>query len=300
MTEFQTPILFIIFNRPDTTRAVFEEIKKIKPSRLFIAADGPRKNKPGEVNNCEQARQIEKSIDWPCEVHKKFSDVNLGCKIGVSSAINWFFENVTEGIILEDDCLPNSSFFNFCQQLLYKYRNINEVKMISGSNFRDKQTDESYYFSRIPHIWGWATWKRAWSEYDLQMKAYPDFKKNNSISKIFRNKKIQRFWIKLFDKLYQGAIDTWDGQWVYTIYRNNGLSISPGVNMISNIGFGENATHTKGSSSLSNLPKEDIEKITHPEQMLVDAASDDMVFKKIFYSSIFKRIIGKIKHILKI
>lgn len=302
MPQFRTPILLLIFNRPDTTRLVFEQIKKIKPSKLFIAADGPREDRLDEKEKCEETRKIVKQIDWPCEVHERFSDTNLGCKIGVSSAINWFFENVEEGIILEDDCLPNPSFFSFCQELLSKYRNAEKVKMISGDNFHfgKKLCGESYYFSNIPNIWGWATWKRAWQEYDLSMKTYPDFKRNNDISRVFKDKKKQKYWLKLFDSLYNSKINTWDGQWVYTIYKNNGLSITPSVNLISNIGFEANATHTKIGSVLSNIPAENLEIIIHPESIIVNVEIDNIVFKTIFHRSIFKKITDKVRLNLKI
>ena len=295
---FSTPILFIIFNRPDTTKRVFETIRKTKPAKLYIAADGPRLNKEREVELCERTRQVTEVIDWPCEVYRKYSDSNLGCKMGVSGAITWFFDNVEEGIILEDDCLPNLSFFYFCQELLNKYRNIEKVKMISGDNFQfgKKYGDASYYFSNFPSIWGWATWRRAWKEYDIDMENYPDFKKNNRIARIFKDKKVRRYWLNFFDKLYNNRIDTWDGQWVYSIYSNNGIAILPNVNLISNIGFNENATHTKKSDNiLNNIPTETLGFIIHPKTITINEEGDRFTFKTIFYESFPKKIINKIR-----
>ena len=216
-SSFATPVLFIIFNRPDTTIRVFDEIRKIKPSRLYVSADGPRLNKEGEFELCMETRKIIEGVDWPCEVYTNFSAKNLGCKQGVSSAITWFFNNVEEGIILEDDCLPELSFFSFCEELLSKYRNTDNIKLISADNFQfgKKFGEASYYFSSFPHIWGWATWRRVWQEYDLEMKTYPDFKKNNQIAEIFESKEIQKFWLKLFDNLHANKVDTWDVQMVY-------------------------------------------------------------------------------------
>lgn len=295
---FSTPVLFVVFNRPDTTSQVFESIRKIKPTKLYISADGPRLNKEGEAMLCEETRKITENIDWSCEVFRKYSDVNLGCKKGVSSAITWFFDNVEEGIILEDDCLPDQSFFTFCQELLEKYRNIKKIKMISGDNFQfgKKYGEASYYFSKFPHIWGWATWRRAWKEYDLEMKTYPEFKKNKQIEKIFKDKNIQKYWLNTFDNLYYNKIDTWDGQWVYSIYNNSGIVIPPNANLISNIGFSENATHTKTLDGLlSNIPTEIIKTLVHPVSIIVNDEADENLFKSLYYKSILQKIMNRIK-----
>lgn len=296
---YQTPILLVVFNRPDTTARVFEAIRKIKPAKLYIAADGPRLNKEGEAKLCEETRKITENIDWQCEVYRKYSDQNLGCKNGVSSAISWFFENVEEGIILEDDCLPDQSFFYFCQELLAKYRNTDKVKMISGNNFQfgKKYGDASYYFSNFPHIWGWATWRRAWREYDIEMKTYPDFKKNNRIAEIFKNKKIQKYWLNLFDKLYDNKIDTWDGQWVYSVYYKGGVVILPNVNLISNIGFGKNATHTKADDIFSEIQTDSIQTIIHPVSIMVNEEADAN-YSSLLVKTVFVRILRKLQSVL--
>lgn len=294
--QLSTPILFTIFNRPDTTKRVFEAIRKIKPKKLYIAADGPRRNKEGEEKLCEETRKTTENIDWPCEVYRKYSEINLGCKVGASSAHDWFFENVEEGIILEDDDLPDPSFFYFCQELLIKYRNADKVKMISGDNFQfsKKYGNASYYFSNFPHIWGWATWRRAWQEYDIEMKTYPEFKKNNRIADIFKDKKVQKYWIGLFDKLYANKIDTWDGQWVYSIYSNNGVAILPNVNLVTNIGFADNATHTKAKNIFSDIPSRSIGAIIHPSRIEINEEAD-MFYGSFLIKSLFQRIIRKLK-----
>lgn len=297
---FTTPILFTIFNRPDTTGKVFESIRKIKPAKLYISADGPRLNRDGEGELCHEARKATENIDWPCEVHRKYSEINLGCKVAASSAHDWFFGNVEEGIILEDDDLPDTSFFYFCQELLNKYRDVDKVKMISGNNFQfgKKYGDASYYFSNFPHIWGWATWRRSWQEYDIEMKTYPEFKKNNRIADIFKNKKIQKYWLNLFDKLYENKINTWDGQWVYSIYSHNGIVILPNVNLVSNIGFNVDATHTKKADDiLSNMPAEAIKTIIHPVSMIVNEEAD-LNYSSFLVKNIFERIFRKLKSML--
>lgn len=297
---FPVPVLFIVFNRPNTTKKVFEIIRKIKPAKLYILADGAREDK--EKDLCEETRKVVENIDWQCEVKRKYSDRNLGCKINISEGITWFFENEEEGIILEDDCLPNISFFNFCQELLEKYRNTDKVKMISGNNFQfgKKYGDASYYFSNIPNIWGWATWRRAWKEYDIDMKTCPEFKRGKKIENIFSDKRMQKFMVGLFDKLYKNEMNTWAGRWVYAICNSNGVSISPNVNLVSNIGFGDDATNTKSDNGLNNIKTEEIKSVIHPEKIEVNEKADLFLFEKIFYKSFSQKVIRKVKDYLNI
>ena len=294
---FNTPILFLIFNRPDTTKRVFEEIKKLQPAKLYIAADGPRANKEGEKELCAETRKIVEDIDWPCEVRHHYSETNKGCRNNVSEAITWFFDNVSEGIILEDDDLPDPSFFTFCAELLERYRHTDQIKLISGNNFQfgKKWGDASYYFSRFPHIWGWATWRRVWNEYDVSMKSYPEFKRKNKIKDIFDDKRMQKYWMNLFKRLYQNKIDTYDGQLVYAIYANNGISIIPNMNLVSNIGFTENATHTKKGDIFSNIPSHSISSIQHPKKIEINKDADRSYYKTFLIKNIFQRVIRRLK-----
>jgi hypothetical protein len=272
-----TPILFLIFNRPDTTVQVFEAISRAKPRRLFVAADGPRLGKQGEAEKCQATRDLIKKIDWDCEVKTLFREQNLGCKEAVSSAITWFFEQVEEGIILEDDCLPADSFFPFCAELLEKHRADERIMMISGDNFQDEilRGDASYYFSRIPHIWGWATWRRAWQLYDKEMKSLPAFIQRNDIQRVSPDADVQNFWLSSYISTYEGAVSTWDYQWFLSIHDHDGLCVCPQRNMVSNIGFGEEATHTRGSNSkLSELARFEIGTITHPREVIPDQSAD--------------------------
>ncbi len=239
-----TPILFLIFNRPDTTKQVFETIRKYQPKQLFIAADGPREEKKGEKELCEQVRKITSDIDWDCEVKTLFRNKNLGCGKAVSEAITWFFENVEEGIILEDDCLPNQSFFSFCEKMLENYRNDYRIMMISGTNRLDKKEIENdYFFSQHFQIWGWATWKRAWILYDNKMENWFSYKEKKVLNYVFGNKEISSYYSKMFDAGFLKIVDTWDIQWNYSCIFNHGLSISPKYNFIKNIG--KAGTHTK-------------------------------------------------------
>jgi hypothetical protein len=280
---FTTPILFMIFNRPDTTERLFQQIRAIKPKYLFVSADGPRLQKAGEAERCTQARAIIKQVDWDCEVKTKFSEKNQGCKIGVSSAITWFFENVEEGIILEDDCLPDSSFFHFCETLLEYYRNDERITQIGGVNFQDGKIrgDGSYYFSKINHIWGWATWRRAWKNYDVNIATYPQLLEQKLMLSIFPDSTMRKFLQRNFSMVFKKEKDTWDYQWHYAMLIQNGLAILPNVNLVSNIGFNENATHTIDNlHALANRPTATLEVIHHPTFMIPDSPADNYVVRK--------------------
>ena len=265
MSEFQlnTPVVLIIFNRPDTTKKVFAEIAKAKPSKLLIIADGPRSNRIGEVERCLATRAIVDNVDWPCEVLTNYSDINLGCKCRVSSGLDWVFQQVPEAIILEDDCLPEPSFFRFCEELLIRYRDDESVAMISGNNFQfgENRGDASYYFSRYTHIWGWATWGRAWKYYDVEAKDWADFLSENWLKSFFYNLTEKKYWTNIFQSVADGKIDTWDYQWTMAAWRNHMVSIVPNFNLISNIGFGVDATHTFGSSIFNQMP---VDRMTFP------------------------------------
>lgn len=278
---FKTPILFLIFNRPDTTETVFQRIKEIQPKYLYVAADGPRKNKEGESDLCLKTRKIIEQVDWDCEVKTLFREENLGCKKAVSEGISWFFDNVEEGIIIEDDCLPSKSFFSFSEQLLDKYRNDERVMCISGENPLDsKISEQSYYFSTIPHIWGWATWKRAWKLYDVEFKNFNKFISSNAIQNIFSQKEVQQYWNKIFTRVKNNEINTWDYQWTYALFINNGLSIIPSKNMVSNIGFGHaQACHTSEDAMCANRASHDIETIDHPFFMIPNKKAINEILK---------------------
>jgi hypothetical protein len=240
------PILLIIFNRPDLTARVFERIREQRPTQLFIAADGPRVNRPAEIKLCSETRDATKNIDWPCEVHRLDQSVNLGCKMGVFTAINWFFKHIEHGIILEDDCLPHATFFPYCAELLDRYRYEPKVAMIGSNQFcpKSEQSDYpySYYFSKYPHIWGWATWRRVWQKYDINIKSWNgDPRSLSSIS----NPRVRKHFARRFDQVYSGIKDTWDFQLVHLCLSSGLLAINPIVNLVENIGFDERATHTK-------------------------------------------------------
>lgn len=253
----RSPILFLVFNRPDTTERVFEAIRAARPPRLYVAADGPRDGKPEEALRCEAVRRIATAVDWPCELTTLLRPNNLGCKRAVSSAITWFFEHEEEGIVLEDDCLPDPSFFPYVDELLDRYREDTRVMCISGDNFISSHWTPatSYYFTRYPHIWGWATWRRAWHHYDADMKDWHTIDKSAFMSRQLPTlARARAHWRRIFDQVSTGRIDTWDYQWTYACWKQDALSCMPCVNLITNIGFGPGATHTvSAESKLANL-----------------------------------------------
>lgn len=245
-----TPVALLIFNRPETTGRVFAAIRQAKPPKLLVVADGPRTDKPGEAEKCRQARAIINQVDWECEVLTNYSEVNLGCRHRVSSGLDWVFDQVETAIILEDDCLPHPTFFRYCQELLEQYHDEQSIMMISGNNFQGRRpTEYSYYFSRYIHIWGWASWRRAWRKYDHGMALWPELRDSGWLSELLENHQAAAWWSKVFQSVYDGVLNTWDVIWLYSLWRNQGLTILPLVNLVSNIGFGDSATHTTMADS---------------------------------------------------
>jgi len=296
--QFKTPILFLIFNRLDTTKKVFTEIRKVKPKHLFVASDGPRRGKNGEKEIVDKVRKyVLKNINWECEVKTLFRDKNLGCKYAVSGAIDWFFKNAKQGIILEDDCLPNPSFFRFCQEMLEKYKDEEKIMMISGDNFIEIKTrnlKESYYFSKNANIWGWASWKGAWDKYNVNI--HNKIKKNQikSISSGFMEY-IQN--IKKIKQLKEESVKTWDYQWEFVMKLNNGLSVIPKVNLVENIGlYGNHFTNTKQNrfdfKFLHQNRKEIDFPLIHPKKIDVNRKIDKTInllnMKRIILKRIWK------------
>jgi hypothetical protein len=300
--ELRTPVAFIIFNRPDTTERVFAEIARARPPMLLVVGDGPRANREGEMEKVAAARAIIERVDWPCEVLTHYSDVNLGCKVRVSSGLDWVFEQVPEAIILEDDCLPHPTFFRFCEEMLVRYREDQRIAMISGDNFLNGSIDieDSYYFSRYLHIWGWATWRRAWKNYDVNMSNWPKMAGSGFLESTLYRPGERYFWGSAFDAVYKGAIDTWDYQWVFSAWAQNQLSIMPNVNLISNIGFGVNATHTIGDSVYASLNTSFLVfPVKHPNVVLANFEADRLTAAVQFSISFKRRIFNHLKAFVK-
>jgi hypothetical protein len=279
--SFTTPVLFLIFNRPETTKQVWEVIQSVRPKHLYVAADGPRSTRPEDIEKCKQARAIVQP-DWDCELKILYREENLGCRNAVSQAITWFFNEVEEGIILEDDCLPDPTFFNFCSVLLEKYRNEPSIMHIGGCNFQygKKRGEGSYYFSKYNHIWGWATWRRAWESYDMDMKDYPLLKNQKTWREVFFNEYEEKKWRPKFQSVYDNKYDTWDYQWTFAIWKSKGLAVTPQVNLISNIGFDKNATHTISKNNLSSLKTMQIGEWRWTDTIAINQDADKYTFLK--------------------
>lgn len=287
--SLQTPVLFIIFNKISETQQVFETIRRQQPNQLFIAADGPRIEKKGEAEKCAAIRKwVLDNIDWDCEVKTLFRDENIGCGRGPSEAITWFFENVDEGIILEDDCLPNTSFFRFCKENLEKYQNNNRISIISGNNFQPVQPlniIEDYYFSIFPSTHGWASWKRSWEGYDFKIKQWKTIDQNKFLKFLFKEKKYQAWWKNCFDSFYDNNFaDTWDFQFYFHAMIKKQLAIIPKVNLVKNIGYGSDATHTTDPNSyFANVPTHELRfPLIHPEKIIRNYEADIFIQKNLF------------------
>jgi len=284
--NFDTPILLLIFNRPDITEKIFNIIKSIKPMKLYIAADGPRNNKKGDKDLCQKTRDVTNEITWDCEVKRLYRLDNLGCSEAIKTAIRWFFEHENEGIILEDDCIPNIDYFEFTSNLLNKYRHNPKIMMITGFNPQSESSNlvESYYFSRWATIWGWATWKRAWCLFDEALSEWPEYSKLFEDDKYFESCPVfKEYLMYSFDKNYMQRDKTaWSYLWVYTMLKNDGLCIVPSVNLISNIGH-EGAHQTGGGyTPYLDLPTSRInsENLIDPKEIAPNHSQDMIRFNK--------------------
>jgi hypothetical protein len=296
--DCHAPILFLIFNRPILAKKVFGAIREAKPTRLFIAADGPRSHNASDIKNCDESREIIKQVDWDCDIRTLLQTENLGCRAAISLAIDWFFDNVDEGIILEDDCLPSQSFFRFCEEVLAKYRNDQRISHINGNCYLAglKKFDESYYFSKLNGCWGWATWKRAWGIYTNTMEDYAFAKRNRVIKRYYGNKKISEWMESYFDEADDPTTDIWSSLWSYEILKQNGLCVTPTSNLVQNIGFVEGAT-TKCYDSFKKYGEftpEDIGQIIHTRGVFHDYQSDNLHF-----NSIIKKTDPRLQHMFR-
>ena len=279
------PLLLIAWRRPHTLRQVIDAIRPVAPTRLFVACDGPNPERPGEAEKVAATRAvIEHEIDWPCQIERLYSDVNQGCRLGVSRAITWFFEQVEEGIILEDDCVPHPGFFHYCTTLLERYRHDTRVWCISGNNFQNGQWrgDGSYYFSRYNHCWGWASWRGCWQRYDADLCQWPALRDSGLLDTIFEDPLECNYWCRIWQRLLEeGKPDSWAYRWTFTCMANGGLTALPNRNLVSNVGFGDDATHTTGAA-INTAISEGVDPTRHPSFLLRDAAADCYTYVHVF------------------
>ena len=298
---FQTPIVFICFNRPEITQKTFQQIKKLKPAKLFLIMDGPReKNKKDQIN-VARVKKIIKKINWKCKVYKNFSKSNIGLKKRIVSGLDWVFKKVDKAIILEDDCYPSHNFFIFCENMLNFYQNNNEVLVITGNNFQEGPVDDkSYYFSKYPHIWGWATWKSTWNLFDdkdVNIQKFLNSKKFKKVNKIIDE---QNYWKSMYYQIKQGSLKSWAFYFLINIWKKNGLTVTPNKNLIINLGINNISSSNKNDPNLKiNLSKSDIKfPLIHPKIINVNKIADKRVFYSVYKKNIKTRLKNKIKKMI--
>ena len=278
----KSPVLFLVFNRPSTTAEVFQALRRARPPRLYVSADGPRAGRSEEAQRCVEVRRIATAVDWPCEVRTLFRDANLGCREGVSQGITWFFEQEPEGIVLEDDVLPMHGFFAYCDELLERYRHDERVASVSGCCLvADKyRAPHSYFFSRQDHVWGWASWRRAWRHYDVAMRTWPQWERSGALLRHLDGDRCAAdYWHGIFQRAWRGEIDTWDYQWKYACWSHGGLHVLPRDNLTRNLGLGADATHTSKVPGcvIRNPPREPEAPLRHPPDVVRDAEADRLM-----------------------
>lgn len=303
MKQLEVPVIFIFFNRKQVTMETLEAISKVKPKKLYLVSDGAREDKENEAKVVADLRNdVEKRIDWECEINKNYAESNMGCKRRVASGISWVFSQEEMAIIVEDDVVALPGFFYFCEELLIKYKDESRIYCISGHKvYDDYEIENSYIFSRHPNIWGWATWRRAWNQYNEDIEDWNKIKQSNVIEN-FYNQKVAKIYKKLLEKAYTGEVDTWDYIWTADVVKNNGLGIVPKTNLIKNIGFNDlDATHTKGDSPYT-FARQDLEfPLAHPKEIVRNKEYDRLALKQMEKElqgpSIALKVIKRLKRI---
>jgi hypothetical protein len=283
----ETPVLFLIFNRPEETAKVFAAIRAQRPKRLFIASDGPRADRIGEQELVARTRAVALAVDWPCDVSTLLRETNLGCGPAVSGAISWFFEHVEEGIILEDDCLPNQDFFPFCETMLERYRDDARAASVAGTNFLPPVLEHgtTHYASKYFQMWGWASWRRAWTGYDFALRQRDEAGWNDLLKRVHPHWVEAAYWREVLKALFAGTIDTWDFQAFFSAWHGGACHLMPARNLVSNLGYGPAATHTNFASRMGNLPTFPL--AVGPEKIdpIPDPAIDNLIFYLRFLDS---------------
>lgn len=285
----QNAVLMLVFNRPDVTEQVFQAVRNARPPRLYVAADGPRPGRPQDEETTAQVREVFKQVDWPCEVHTRFLTENLGCRNAVSSAIDWFFSKEEQGIVLEDDVLPSPAFFSYCDTMLERYKHDERVFSVVGNNLVEPwyQHPESYFFSKVFFVWGWASWRRAWQHYDVNMSAWPNTRLQVNALPYTPNQKLHHaYWDLVFDLAFKNQISTWDHQWTFAHWENNAVCVTPANNLVRNIGFGADATHTSGSDP------EYVKRLQVAQQFVPGSSSPAVVDNRAYYEHMSRIVLG--------
>ena len=283
----QTPVALVIFNRPNTTARVFDEIAKVKPRRLFVIADGPRPDRDGDAALCAAARSVVERVDWDCELIRNYSESNLGNYQRIPSGITWAFQQTDELIVLEDDCVPHPTFFRFCEELLERYRDDTRVMHIAGNHFQPhtrRSAPHSYTFARWNIAWGWATWRRAWQHFDLGVRRWAELRETTFLADLLNDSRAVKEYRRIFDELHNrpGEVDAWDHAWSFACWSQSGFTLMPSTTLVGNIGFGPDATHFPSSPNdpRGRLSPEAITfPLTHPASVVQDRAADDFIIQ---------------------
>jgi hypothetical protein len=299
MNQLNTPVAFIIFNRPEVTERVFGVIAQERPRTLLVVADGPRTDE--EADKCKRTRAVIDRVDWPCDVRTNFAEKNLGLRQRVGGGLTWVFSQVEEAIVLEDDCLPDPSFFPFCDELLARYRDDERVFLVTGTNpcAAHSPRDHGYHFSRYGSIWGWASWRRAWRHFDDEMRGWPEFKSRGLLRGVFDAPDEIEYWTTAFDRMFARPVASWAYQWFFARLSQSGLSAVSNVNLVSNIGFGAGATNTKSAAAIGNLATGALGELRHPPFVVPQHDVDARLFQTAFAPQMpRKTFVQKIKRSL--
>jgi hypothetical protein len=275
------PVLFMVFNRPDKTAKVFEQIRKAKPSKLYLSCDAPRRDHPEDSEKVEQVKRIISNVDWECDVKSLIHTTNQGCNHAGRQAFQWVFEHEDEMIELEDDTVPTQGFFWFCQEMLDRYRDDDRIGYITANNIGDiRSGNATYFFSHYGGSWGFATWKRAWKKWDFYMKDFPEVAASKSFRKHFDSWFEYNFWKKAFSEVFEGKGNTYDYQTVYMIFKHDLYNIYPNDNLVTNIGWDDQASNTYSENSkFANKGSVELIKITHPDKIARDSRIDRKLFE---------------------
>lgn len=280
-------VVLLVFNRPGHTRRMLDAVRAARPGHVFVVADGPRAQVADDFTRCAEVRSvIEQGIDWGAEVHRDYAERNLGLRQRVSSGLSWAFSQAEDAIVIEDDCVPNPSFFHFCQELLERYRHEERVGVVTGDNFQTQPFDPgaSYYFSKYAHCWGWATWRRAWQHFDNSLSRWPGFRDAGWLKELFPDPAHEAYWCDIFDRVHAGTLNSWAFPWQFVCWARSQLTATPRVNLVKNIGFGDEATHTKRGETVNDEPVALEFPLTHPAEIAVHVAADLHAQRRCFSS----------------
>ena len=290
---FKIPIVYVCFNRPELTKKTFECIKKIKPSKLFLILDGPRKNNKRDKINCLKVKKIIQNINWKCKLYKNFSKENLGLKNRFFTGLDWVFSSANEAIILEDDCLPHKDFFYFCEAMLKKYKNSNKVKFITGNNFQNPkkmEISEDYYFSKYSHIWGWATWKKTWLDVNRNDTFWKKKIFDSNFEMMKSSTKEKKYWKNMYTGVLNNKLNSWAIYLLFSIWKNKGVTVTPKINLIKNLGL-SSGTNTKNLDIKLDISNKSLNKpLKHPKIIKVNLKKDLYVFNTVYSKNFFNKL----------